>query len=58
MNTHAALRGFQQMGFETRLLYDTKELADATLGDMIVGSVGRVKGLLGMKKNVISDSMV
>lgn len=46
------------MGFETRLLYDTKELADATLGDMIVGSVGRVKGLLGMKKNVISDSMV
>lgn len=55
MNTHAALRGFQQMGFETRLFYDFHELDEVTTEDMVVGGVGRVKGFLEKRGNVVSD---
>lgn len=46
LNTYSAMLGFRQMGFETILFYDPKELKNSELNDVIAGGVGRVRGRL------------
>lgn len=54
-NSYGAMRGFQQMGFETVLYYEPEELKHSRKEDVIVGGVGRVKSRLEQLGIMIED---
>lgn len=55
VNAYGAMRGFQQMGFETVLYYAPEEIKDSQRKDVIVGGVGRVKSRLEQLEILIED---
>lgn len=55
INSYSAMRGFEQMGFETVLFSEPEELEEVSKTNIIVGGVGRIKTFLEDKGIVIED---
>lgn len=55
VNAYAALKGFQQMGFETRIFVEARELDGVALDNLVVGGVGRIKEFLEKRGILLAD---